>query len=157
MLPPQPQVFLPRYGPRSRSKSPAPVHQPTGDLLLGEDADDEHSVGLKNRADKLETTVKQLDEDALCMRLRLDEEKKKTEEKRLEVSRKRAREQQERERVQALADREAARGQLEEARQQERIEKNGRTSAFIRQQEQKGLHMKAEMDQMQQVLKQLSI
>ena len=71
-----------------------------------------------------------------------------------EVLRRKAKEQLERERVQSLADREAAQARLW-VLQQQNSAKNGRTSALIRQQEQRGLHTKAQMDQMQQVLNQL--
>ena len=98
--------------------------------------------------------MKKLDGDAAQMRLRLDETAKKNKWKRGEVLRRKAKEQLERERVQSLADREAAQARLW-VLQQQNSAKNGRTSALIRQQEQRGLHTKAQMDQMQQVLNQL--
>ena len=71
------------------------------------------------------------------------------------MQRRRVKEQQEREQSQALANHSAAQVRLQGVRQQERAVKNGRTSALIRQQEQRGLHTRAEMDQMQQVINQL--
>ena len=104
LLPPQPPTFTLRYGPRSRSRSPNPLPQPAVDPLLEGDADDEHSVRLNNRAAELESSVKKLDGHAAQMRLHLDELKKKTDLKRVEVSRRKAKEQQEPERIQSLTD-----------------------------------------------------
>ena len=143
LLPPQPPTFTSRYGLRSRSRSPNPLPQPAVDPLLEGDGDDEHSVRLNNWDAELESSVKKLDRDAAQMRLRLDETKKNTDLKKIEESRRKAKEQQERERIQSLTDREVARARLEEVRQQVKTARNGRTSALIRQQEQRGMHTRA--------------